>query len=40
MNDLTGTLLPNCDLPSSAGGSVKLASMISHRTPLLKKSFP
>lgn len=35
MNDLTGTLLPDCDLPSSAGGSVKLPDDLRGKWSLL-----
>jgi peroxiredoxin Q/BCP len=35
MNDLTGILLPVCDLPSSAGGSVKLPDDLRGKWSLL-----
>lgn len=35
MNDLTGTLLPDCELPSSAGGSVKLPDGLHGKWSLL-----
>ena len=35
MSDLTGTLLPNCSLPSSAGGSVALPEGLKGKWSLL-----
>lgn len=35
MSDVTGTLLPACDLPSSAGGSVKLPDDLKGKWSLL-----